>query len=56
MYERSIDIENVPLSRNKVTMVKLYVLRGDFFNTEVAFEIGVKEAWEGSHIVDGEAS
>lgn len=56
VYERSIDIENVPLSRNKVTMIKLYVLRGDFFNTEVAFEIGVKEAWEGSHIVDGEAS
>ena len=56
VYERSIDIENVPLSRNKVTMVKLYVLRGDFFNTEVAFEIGVKEAWEGSHIVHGEAS
>lgn len=56
VYERSIDIQNVPLSRNKVTMIKLYVLRGDFFNTEVSFEIGVEEAWEGSHSANGEAS
>lgn len=55
VYERSIDIDGVKLSRNYVTLIKIYTQRDNFFNTKPSFEIEVVEAWEGNHTSIGEA-
>lgn len=56
VYERTIDIPGIKLIRNKVTMVKVYAKRGNFFDTEVTFNVSVKEAWEGSFTTEGETN
>lgn len=45
-YNRKIEINNLPLSRNKVTLVKIYVPGTDVFRTNVSFDVTVNKAWE----------
>lgn len=52
---RTITIDTkLPLERNKVTLVKVYVLEGNVFTTKVTFEVRIDTAWNGSHEVSGE--
>lgn len=52
---RNITVDkNLPLERNKVTLVKIYVLSGTVFNTDVQFAVTVDTAWLGANTVDGE--
>lgn len=46
--------ENLPLERNKVTLVKIYVLSGTVFNTDVKFNVTIDTAWLEANSVDGE--
>lgn len=46
--------KNLPLERNKVTLVKVYVLSGTVFNTDVDFNITIKTAWLEANSVEGE--
>ena len=45
---------NLPLERNKVTLVKIYVLSGTVFNTDVKFNVTIDTAWLEANSVDGE--
>jgi len=58
---RTISLTNeLPMERNKVTLVKIYVLDGDgpeepnVFTTNVKFEVEIETVWDGSHEVTGE--
>lgn len=52
---RNITVPDIlPLERNKVTLVKIYVLSGTVFNTDVQFAVTVDTAWLGANTVDGE--
>lgn len=52
---RNITVPDIlPLERNKVTLVKIYVLSGTVFNTDVEFAVTVDTAWLGANTVDGE--
>jgi len=51
----------LPVERNKVTLVKIYVLEKDgspeiptVFTTNVEFEVEIDTVWDGSHTVTGE--
>lgn len=46
--------KNLPLERNKVTLVKVYVLSGTVFNTDVDFNITIDTAWLEANSVEGE--
>lgn len=58
---RTLEIEPViPLERNKVTLVKIYLTGddggGDVFDSNVTFQVTVDTHWDGYHIVEGEMS
>lgn len=46
--------ENLPLERNKVTLIKIYVLSGTVFSTDVKFNITIDTKWLDANSVDGE--
>lgn len=48
--------KNLPLERNKVTLVKIHVLSGTVFNTDVNFHVTIDTAWLEANSVDGEIS
>lgn len=53
--ERIIKVpDKLPLERNKVTLIKIYVLSGTVFNTDVKFDITVDKTWLDATSVDGE--
>lgn len=47
---------DLPLERNKVTIVKIHVLSGTVFNTNVQFNVTIDTEWLDANIVDGEIS
>lgn len=52
---RTITItDKLPLERNKVTLVKIYVLEGNVFTTKVNFEVDIDTKWLGENEVTGE--
>lgn len=46
--------ENIPLERNKVTLIKIHVLGGTVFSSNVQFDITVDTQWLPADVVDGE--
>lgn len=46
--------DNIPLERNKVTLIKIYVLSGTVFNTDVNFNIAISTEWFDANTVEGE--
>lgn len=46
----------LPLERNKVTIVKIHVLSGTVFNTDVKFNVTIDTEWLEAKTVDGEIS
>lgn len=46
--------ENLTLERNKVTLIKIYVLGGTVFNTDVNFNVTIDTAWLNANTIDGE--
>lgn len=46
--------ENLTLQRNKVTLIKIYVLGGTVFNTDVNFNVTIDTAWLNANTIDGE--
>lgn len=46
--------EGIPVERNKVTLVKIYVLSGTIFDTTVNFEVQIETAWNGINVVNEE--
>lgn len=45
----------IPLERNKITIVKVYVLKGNnVFSTEVEFEVKIDTVWEDANTATGE--
>ncbi len=53
--QRTISVPgNLPLERNKVTLVKIYVLSGTVFNTDVNFNVTVDTVWAEANSVNGE--
>jgi len=44
----------LPLERNKVTIVKIYVLEGNVGTAEINFEVEIITAWDGYHVIEGE--
>lgn len=54
---RTITIaDKLPLERNKVTLVKVYVLEGNVFTTKVNFEVEIQTEWLGENEVVGEVN
>lgn len=58
---RTLAIEPVvPLERNKVTLVKIYLVEddgsggGDIFDSNVTFQVTIDTHWDGYHLVEGE--
>lgn len=47
-------VDKLPLERNKVTLVKIYVLEGNVFTTKVNFEVDIQTEWLGENEVIGE--
>lgn len=45
---------NLTLQRNKVTLIKIYVLGGTVFNTDVNFNVTIDTAWLNANTIDGE--
>lgn len=53
--KRTINVpDNLTLERNKVTLVKIYVLSGTVFNTNVEFNVTIDTAWLNANTVEGE--
>lgn len=53
--KRTINVDKqIPLDRNKVTLIKIYALSGTVFHTDVPFDITVDTKWLGSNVVEGE--
>lgn len=53
--KRTISVPgNLTLERNKVTLVKIYVLSGTVFNTNVEFNVTINTAWLNANTVNGE--
>lgn len=48
--------DKLPLERNKVTLVKVYVLEGNVFTTKVGFEVEIETPWNGTNNVNGEVN
>ena len=46
--------QNIPLERNKVTLIKIHVLGGTVFSSNVQFDITVDTQWLPADVVDGE--
>lgn len=46
--------ENLLLERNKVTLVKIYVLSGTVFNTDVDFNVTIDTQWLSPNIIEDE--
>lgn len=46
--------DNIPVERNKATLIRVYVLGDNVFTTGVNFEVAVDTVWDGSNFVDGE--
>ncbi|MCP9612188.1 hypothetical protein [Coprobacter tertius] len=46
--------DGIPVERNKVTLVKVYVLSGTIFDTTLNFDISIETAWDGCNIVEEE--
>lgn len=44
----------IPVERNKVTLIRVYVLGDNVFTTKVDFAVEVDTAWDGSNVVDEE--
>ncbi len=53
VYTRTIHIDKVPLSRNKVTLIKIYSGGDDIFHTNTSFEITINKAWESHQEISG---
>lgn len=53
VYSRTIHIDNVPLSRNRITLVKIYSGGDDIFHTKTDFEIFINKAWEDHTEISG---
>ena len=53
VYTRTIRLKQVPLNRNKVTLVKIYSGGKDIFHTTTDFEIIVNEAWDEHQEISG---
>ena len=52
---RTIEIpDKLPLERNKVTLVKVYVLSGTVFHTDVDFSVTIDTAWLAPNSINGE--
>lgn len=51
---RTITVEKLPVERNKVTLVRIYVLGDNVFTTAVDFAVELDTVWDGSNFVDGE--
>lgn len=57
--QRIIEVPSkLPLERNKVTLVKIYILTddgggGDIFNSDVTFIVTVDTRWDGCNVVEG---
>lgn len=45
---------NLTLERNKVTLIKIYVLGGTVFNTDVNFKVTIDTAWLNANTINGE--
>lgn len=53
----SVDDDHLlALERNKVTLVKVYVLGESVFDTNATFEIDIDTVWLGSNVVEGETN
>lgn len=52
-YTRTIHVDKVPLSRNKVTLVTIYSGGDDIFHTSTDFEITINKAWEDHKDISG---
>lgn len=53
--QRTISVpDKLPLERNKVTLIKIRVLSGTVFNTDVNFNVTMETAWLEANSVDGE--
>lgn len=52
--ERTISVDKIPVERNKVTLIRIYVLGDNVFTTGVDFTVEVDTAWDGSNFVAGE--
>lgn len=53
VYTRTIHVDKVPLSRNKVTLVTIYSGGDDIFHTSTDFEITINKAWEDHKDISG---
>lgn len=54
---RTISISEVPVEQNRVTLVKVYVLKGNHvFSTNVEFEVTLEVVWGDPNHVDGSIS
>lgn len=50
---RTIALQNkIPVERNKVTLIRVYVLGENVFTTGVEFAVDVDTVWDGSNFVD----
>lgn len=56
IYEREIAVPAIPLLRNRVTLVKIYVTGEDVFHTNVSFDISIIDAWEDPVVKEIEVS
>lgn len=52
-YTRTIHVDKVPLSRNKVTLITIYSGGDDIFHTSSDFEITINKAWEDHKDISG---
>ena len=52
---RTIEVPNVKLIRNQVTLVKIYVPGEDLFHTNTTFSVTINKAWDYNNESRGEA-
>lgn len=46
--------DKIPVERNKITLIRIYVLGDNVFTTSLDFEVEVDTVWDGSNFVDEE--
>lgn len=46
VFQQTINIPDIPIVRNKVTLIKIYVTGDNIFKTTVHFEVTVDDAWD----------
>lgn len=54
VYTRTIPIPQVPVVRNKVSLIKIYVTGPDVYHTTTNFEITINDAWDNTIEIPGE--